>query len=145
MAMTKPLEVAKLDLSEEEAEVRFEKLQAKLIPLWESISGFDQGEQTVVVVPSQSLEFDCQGAEMQAYEERMLFQLLLLRQPRARIMAMKQVDIKDRWYDAPAGRSRRRPDAEFQAWVHGKLGLACQCGSFTLGAENVRLYRHAGR
>ncbi len=86
MAMTKPLEVAKLDLSEEEAEVRFEKLQAKLIPLWKSISGFDQGEQTIVVVPSQSIEFDCQGAEMQAYEERMLFQLLLLRQPRARII-----------------------------------------------------------
>ena len=86
MAMTKPLEVAKLDLSDEEAEVRFEKLQAKLIPLWKYISGLDQGEQTIVVVPSQSIDFDCQGAEMQGYEERMLFLLLLLRQPRARVV-----------------------------------------------------------
>jgi hypothetical protein len=39
-----------------------------------------------VVVPSQTIEFDCKGAEMQAYEERMLFMLLLLRQPRARLV-----------------------------------------------------------
>ncbi len=86
MAMTKPLDVANLGLSDEAAEVRFEKLQAKLIPLWKSISELGQSEQTIVVVPSQSIEFDCQGAEMQAYEERMLFLLLLLRQPRARMV-----------------------------------------------------------
>jgi hypothetical protein len=86
MAMTTPLEVAQLGLSAEEVEVHFEKLQAKLIPLWKSISGLDKGEQTIVVVPSQSIEFNCQGAEMQAYEERMLSLLLLLRQPRARVI-----------------------------------------------------------
>ena len=86
VAMTEPLEVAKLGLSEKEAEERFEKLQAKLIPLWKSIEGLDQEAQTIVVVPSQSIEFDCQGAEMQGYEERMLFLLLLLRQPKARIV-----------------------------------------------------------
>jgi hypothetical protein len=47
---------------------------------------FNDAEQTIVVVPSQTIEFDCKGAEMQAYEERMLFMLLLLRQPRARII-----------------------------------------------------------
>jgi hypothetical protein len=86
MAMTKPLVVTDLGLSDQETELQFEKLQAKLIPLWESISGMSQGAQTIVVVPSQSIEFDCQGAEMQAYEERMLYLLLLLRQPRARVI-----------------------------------------------------------
>jgi hypothetical protein len=89
MAMMDPLPVPPLGISEKEAEVRFEKLQAKLIPLWRSISGLDpaeQDEQTVVVVPSQSIEFDCKGAEMQSYEERMLFLLMLLRQPRTRMI-----------------------------------------------------------
>jgi hypothetical protein len=38
------------------------------------------------VVPSQSIEFDCKGAEMQSYEERMLFLLMLLRQPKTRLI-----------------------------------------------------------
>ena len=69
MGMMEPLDVPPLGLTEEEAEVRFEKLQAKLIPLWKSISGIDpkdQDEQTVVIVASQSIEFDCKGAEMQS-------------------------------------------------------------------------------
>jgi hypothetical protein len=89
MAMMKPLDVAPLGLTDAEAEVQFEKLQAKLIPLWKSIGGLDpnqQAEQTVVIVPSQSIEFDCKGAEMQSYEERMLFLLMLLRQPRTRMI-----------------------------------------------------------
>ena len=89
MAMMDPLPLPSLGISEKEAEIRFEKLQAKLIPLWRSISGLDpaeQGEQTVVVVPSQSIEFDCKGAEMQSYEERMLFLLMLLRQPKTRMI-----------------------------------------------------------
>jgi hypothetical protein len=89
MAMMNPLDVAPLGLTDAETEIQFEKLQAKLIPLWKSISGLDpkeQGEQTVVIVPSQSIEFDCKGAEMQSYEERMLFLLMLLRQPRTRMI-----------------------------------------------------------
>ena len=89
MAMMEPLDVIPLGLTEAEAMVQFEKLQAKLIPLWRSISGLDpkeQEEQTVVIVPSQSIEFDCKGAEMQSYEERMLFLLMLLRQPRTRMI-----------------------------------------------------------
>ena len=71
MSMMEPLEIPPLGLTDEEVEVRFEKLQSKLIPLWKSISGLDpmeQEEQTVVIVPSQSIEFDCKGAEMQSYE-----------------------------------------------------------------------------
>ena len=89
MALMNPLDVPPLGISEKEAEIQFEKLQAKLIPLWKSISGLDpkeQGEQTVVIVPSQSIEFDCKGAEMQSYEERMLYLLMLLRQPRTRMI-----------------------------------------------------------
>ena len=89
MAMMDPLDAAPLGLTDAEVEVQFEKLQAKLIPLWKSIGGIDpgeQGEQTVVIVPSQSIEFDCKGAEMQSYEERMLFLLMLLRQPRTRMI-----------------------------------------------------------
>jgi hypothetical protein len=89
MAMMDPLDAAPLGLTAAEVEIQFEKLQAKLIPLWKSIGGLDpgeQGEQTVVIVPSQSIEFDCKGAEMQSYEERMLFLLMLLRQPRTRMI-----------------------------------------------------------
>jgi hypothetical protein len=89
MAMMEPLEIPPLGLTDEEVEVRFEKLQSKLIPLWKSISGLDpmeQEEQTVVIIPSQTIEFDCKGAEMQSYEERMLFLLILLRQPRTRVI-----------------------------------------------------------
>ena len=89
MAMMDPLEVPPLGISEKDAEIQFEKLQAKLIPLWKSIGALDpteQGEQTVVIVPSQTIEFDCRGAEMQSYEERMLYLLMLLRQPRMRLI-----------------------------------------------------------
>ena len=89
MAMMKPLDVPDLGLSDAEAELQFEKLQARLVPLWESVQGVGssrQTEQTIVVVPSQTIDFDCKGAEMQAYEERMLYLLMLLRQPRARVI-----------------------------------------------------------
>ncbi len=86
MASMRPLDIPPLGISEQEAQVRFVALQRKLVPLWEHISRFNDTEQTIVVVPSQTIEFDCKGAEMQAYEERMLFMLLLLRQPRARLI-----------------------------------------------------------
>jgi hypothetical protein len=84
--MMPPLEIPPLGIPEDQAQARFESLQKKLVPLWEHIRRFNAAEQTIVVVPSQTLEFDCRGAEMQAYEERMLFMLLLLRQPRARMV-----------------------------------------------------------
>jgi hypothetical protein len=67
--------------------VRFEGLQRKLVPLWESIRAMSQDEQTIVVVPSLTLDSEgLAGSQMQAYEERFLFLLLLLRQPRARVV-----------------------------------------------------------
>jgi hypothetical protein len=64
----------------------FDQLQKKLVPLWKSIERFNQDPQTIVVVPSMSIDAIDSGAVIQAYEERFLFLLLLLRQPRARLI-----------------------------------------------------------
>src|SRR6266481_491798 len=69
-----------------ELEAQFDQLQRKLVPLWKSIQSFNQDPQTIVVVPSMSIELAGAGAVVQAYEERFLFLLLLLRQPRARLI-----------------------------------------------------------
>src|SRR5262245_20872192 len=71
-------------LSDSQAD--FDRLQKKLVPLWNSIERFNQDPQTIVVVPSMSIDAIDSGAVMQAYEERYLFLLLLLRQPRARLI-----------------------------------------------------------
>lgn len=70
---------------ENDVVARFKELQKKLVPLWQSIRQITADEQTIVVVPSISLDASLGGA-MQAYEERFLFLLLLLRQPRARVI-----------------------------------------------------------
>ena len=67
-------------------EAEFDRLQQKLVPLWKSIERFNQDPQTIVVVPSMSIDAIDSGAVIQAYEERFLFLLLLLRQPRARLI-----------------------------------------------------------
>jgi PGM1 C-terminal domain len=73
-------------LSTKEAAAQFDSLQRKLVPLWRSIESFNQDEQTIVVVPSMSIDMAITGLEVQAYEERFLFLLLLLTQPRARMI-----------------------------------------------------------
>jgi hypothetical protein len=73
-------------LSAEDAATQFDSLQKKLVPLWRSIECFNQDEQTIVVVPSMSIDMAITGLEVQAYEERFLFLLLLLTQPRARMI-----------------------------------------------------------
>ena len=70
----------------EASQTEFDQLQRKLVPLWKSIERLNQDPQTIVVVPSMSIDFIDSGAVMQAYEERFLFLLLLLRQPRARLI-----------------------------------------------------------
>src|SRR5438552_5475619 len=77
MAESKPVSVSQSD---------FDQLQKKLIPLWKSIERLNQDPQTIVVVPSMSIDAIGSGTLMQAYEERFLFLLLLLRQPRARLI-----------------------------------------------------------
>jgi hypothetical protein len=73
-------------IGEDEA-ARFDELQRKLVPLWHSIQTLTPDEQTIVVVPSLSVDdLSWTGSVLQAYEERFLFLLLLLRQPRARMV-----------------------------------------------------------
>src|SRR6476660_27254 len=73
-------------VSPEQAAAQFDQLQKKLIPLWGLIESFNQHEQTIVVVPSMSVDVAVTGLEAQGYEERFLFLLLLLTQPRARMI-----------------------------------------------------------
>ena len=77
-----------LDLDEPTLQARFESLQARLVPLWKAIESLeDEGAQTIVVVPSLTVDYAAlEGSVLQAYEERFLFLLLLLRQPRARLI-----------------------------------------------------------
>jgi hypothetical protein len=75
-----------MNSSVHDSQTEFDRLQKKLVPLWKSIERFNQDPQTIVVVPSMSIEAIDSGAVMQAYEERFLFLLLLLRQPRARLI-----------------------------------------------------------
>jgi pheganomycin biosynthesis PGM1-like protein len=74
------------DWTAAEVDARFDELQTKLVRLWRSIERMSNDEQTIVVVPSMSVDVAANGAEMQIYEERFLFLLLLLRQPRARLV-----------------------------------------------------------
>jgi hypothetical protein len=64
----------------------FDTLQARLVALWRSIERLNRDSQTVVVVPSIDVDVELKPSEMQAYEERYLFLLLLLRQPRAEMV-----------------------------------------------------------
>src|SRR5438034_2503185 len=106
-AMNHDLPLPELGLTPQEAETQFNELQRKLVPLWKSIQSFNQDEQTIVVVPSMTLEFECSSSELQAYEERFLFLLLLLRQPRARLVyvtaQMIQPNIIDYYLDLLPG------------------------------------------
>ena len=76
-----------------DVQARFDELQRKLVPLWRSIREMSQDEQTIVVVPSMTVDSSGMGSETQAYEERFLFLLLLLRQPRARLVYVTSQQI----------------------------------------------------
>jgi len=82
-----------LGIPDEEADRRFDALQATLKEQWRLIGGYNALEQTMVVVPSVSLPLPVPGSVLQMYEERMLFLLLLLRKPRARIIYLSSQPI----------------------------------------------------
>jgi hypothetical protein len=93
--MSLQLDVPTLDLPEPELQARFDALQRRLVPLWRAIESLeDDGAQTIVVVPSLTVDFAAlQGSLLQAYEERFLFLLLLLRQPNARLIYLSSQPI----------------------------------------------------
>ncbi|TAH51962.1 MAG: hypothetical protein EYC68_09190 [Chloroflexota bacterium] len=72
---------------------RFDALQKNLVPLWEFIGKPTQEEHTIVVVPSLTLDSEFHGSEQQAYEERFLFMLFLLQQPRVRMIYVTSMEI----------------------------------------------------
>ena len=45
-----------------DSEAEFDQLQKKLVPLWKSIERFNQDPQTIVVVPSMSIDAIGSGA-----------------------------------------------------------------------------------
>jgi hypothetical protein len=75
------------DLDETERYAVFDELQRRMPEVWRSIQ-LDVADESVVVVPSVSLSMTSAGSGtlMQAMEERALFLLLLLRQPRLRMV-----------------------------------------------------------
>jgi hypothetical protein len=76
--MTQPIDV--------HDQAAYDALQSKLVPLWKSIERLNTDEQTIVVMPSADVDVEITPSELQAYEERFLFLLFLLRQPRARMI-----------------------------------------------------------
>ncbi len=77
---------SQLGLSRAEIDARFDRLQSSLVKQWQAIQSINQLEQSMIVVPSVSVDLDAPGTILQAYEERMLFLLFLLRKPLAKIV-----------------------------------------------------------
>lgn len=75
------------DLSEDQRHAEFDRLQGLLPDAWRAMR-LNEPDESVVVVPSVSLDrvVTKAGAMNQAMEERYLFLLLLLRQPRLRMI-----------------------------------------------------------
>jgi hypothetical protein len=67
-------------------QAEFERLQRSLKSQWALIATHSKQEQSAVVVPSLSMDLQMGGAQLQAYEERFLSLLLLLRLPRMRVV-----------------------------------------------------------
>ena len=81
-------------LSEGERYERFDRLQARMPDIWESMR-LNHDDESVVVVPSITLDraVAASGTMTQAYEERFLFLLVLLRQPRLRMIYVTSMPI----------------------------------------------------
>ena len=98
-------------------QARFEQLQERLVDLWASMHEMSPDPQTIVVVPSLSIELlEGSGIIVQPYEERYLFLLFLLRQPLARMIYVTSEPIRPSvvdYYlslvpDVPQSHARRR-------------------------------------
>ncbi len=92
---TSGFDALQIPMPEEELQERFEMLQRKLVSQWELIEGFTDEPYGIVVVPSLSgIDLPLDAAKRQAYEERYLFLLFLLRQPRARLVYVTSEPIQ---------------------------------------------------
>ncbi len=81
------------ELTEEQRSRRFAELQQRLSAVWGVLRAGRPGE-SIVVIPSRPIDKpDEPAAESSAYEERLLFLLLLLRQPRLRVIYVTSLPI----------------------------------------------------
>ena len=75
------------ELTEAQVIAGFESLKPRLVPLWNAIYSMEEEPYTSVVVPSMTLDREelekVAGATF--YDERLLFLLIRLRNPRARM------------------------------------------------------------
>src|SRR5215207_5393871 len=103
-AATADLDRLRIPLPEAELQERFEALQRQLIPQWELIEAFTDEPYTMVVVPSLSgVDLPLDSTKRQAYEERYLFLLFLLRQPRAKVIYVSSEAIQPTLIDYYVG------------------------------------------
>lgn len=81
-------------MDEAERYRRFDRLQACMGPVWDAMR-MNHEDESVVVVPSVSLDraVELSGSMMQAMEERFLFLLMLLRQPRLRMVYVTSMPV----------------------------------------------------
>ena len=81
-------------MTEDERYRRFDELQARMPGVWDAMR-LNHDDESVVVVPSISLDraVAVSGSLSQAYEERFLFLLVLLRQPRLRMVYVTSMPI----------------------------------------------------
>jgi len=82
------------ELSDDERNERFDRLQERMRGVWEIMRRNEEGE-SVVVIPSVSVDrvSERNGSLQQAYEERFLVLLLLLRYPRLRMIYVTSMPI----------------------------------------------------
>lgn len=82
------------DLNEEQRYERFDRLQRNLPHVWDAMR-LNMENESVVVIPSVTLDRlgGGSGSMTQAYEERFLFLLLLLREPRLRMVYVTSTPI----------------------------------------------------
>jgi PGM1 C-terminal domain len=82
------------DLDEKQRYEQFDRLQGRMAQVWERMRLNEEGE-SVVVVPSVTLDrvTERSGSLGQAMEERFLFLLLLLREPRLRMVYVTSMPI----------------------------------------------------
>jgi hypothetical protein len=81
-------------LTDDERYRRFDELQQRMKPVWAGLDS-DLEDGSVVVIPSVTLDRSVaySGSLTQAYEERFLFLLLLLRHPRLRMVYVTSMPI----------------------------------------------------
>lgn len=81
-------------MTEDERYRRFDGLQGRMTDVWQAMR-HDYDDESVVVIPSITLDraVAASGSLTQAYEERFLFLLMLLRQPRLRMVYVTSAPI----------------------------------------------------